>query len=850
MGIYCRNTFLLFLTLLGIASFESRTFAAEVSSKDQLKELREASVQILHKALAEETEWIKVHAAEALVFNNYPKDVRPTFEIELEKDPPAKYRIGVWRVMVKAAGNDMEIRQKYLNKIIAVFENPASPDRSTAAETLAKLGYSEASSEIVAASKQQEGRLAAYASWVLANSGKPESETSLARFLDSEDPDARAVAGYAIRHLARISPETLTKLRQAADKEPLLDNNWGRVYMLSALYIHSEADDYKAQKDYAKTELLKYVQTGVKLEKNELCCALAEAGDMSDLSTLKVLLEDSESDVRVYAANAVLRIARRDFRGLQWPDWTIICLYGAAMLGLGAYYSRRQTNAEEYFLGSRNMNPYIVGISMFATLLSTISYLGTPGEMIKHGPIVVFMFLGIPITYLVVGYILVPHIMKLRITSAYEILEARLGLPVRLLGSIIFIITRLVWMGLLVYLAAKVLVTMLNWHEDMIPWVVIGAGVVAVVYTAMGGLRAVIVTDVFQFVILFVGAIVTIILISVAMGGFSWFPTQWAPHWDVQPLFSWNISTRATLIGAILSYTFWWICTAGSDQVAIQRYLATRDIKTARRAFLINATAEVSIGMTLYLVGFALLGFFLANPHLIPDGKNLIADADFLFPRYVANYLPIGLAGLVVAGMLAAAMSSLDSGINSIVTVTSRDFIDRFRRKKNSEGNNSATNLRLAKYMVLIIGILVILVSSQMKKVPGNIMEITMKTNGLFVGPLFGLFFMAFFVRRATILGTFIGAIYGFMTAFIFAYWDKITGAANSLSFQLILPAAVIVNIFVGILLSRISTRDKSIIYIVGCGIISLAPLVAIYVALLKWGIEVANYMEWGVAIN
>ena len=109
---------------------------------------------------------------------------------------------------------------------------------------------------------------------------------------------------------------------------------------------------------------------------------------------------------------------------------------------------------------------------------------------------------------------------------------------------------------------------------------------------------------------------------------------------------------------------------------------------------------------------------------------------------------------------------------------------------------------------------------------------------------------MAFFVRRATVFGTFMGAIYGFMTAFIFAYWDKLTGAAHSLSYQMIIPSALIVNVVVGILLSRIPTRDKSIGYRVGCWIVSLLPLAVICIALHKWGLNVANYMEWGVAVD
>lgn len=317
MAVHRGNAFLLLFVLAGMLAFTFRTSAGGEPSEDELAELREASVQILNRALQEETEWGKVHAAEIMVYNNYPEEVRPTFEAELEKDPPAEYRIGIWRVLAKAAGNDKRIRQKYFKKIIAAFEDPAGPDREHAVETLAKLGYSDASPEVVAASRQQEGSMTAYARWVLANSGSREYEASLAGLLDSENPDARGVAGYALRHLAGVAPEILTKLRQAAETENSLDDSWSRVYMLSALYVHSGADEYKAQKDYAKTELLEYVQTGGKGEKNELGCALAEAGDMSDLSTVKILLEDPESDVRVYAANAVLRIARQDVRGLR-----------------------------------------------------------------------------------------------------------------------------------------------------------------------------------------------------------------------------------------------------------------------------------------------------------------------------------------------------------------------------------------------------------------------------------------------------------------------------------------------------------------------------------------------------
>ena len=796
-------------------------------------EIREQALSVLQDAVQEGDESVKVHAAEFLIYNNYTKEAQEIFEAEDGKGPAPEYRIDVWRVLVKAAGNDLEKRKKYLDMIAAAFKNPDGPDRLNAIETLGKLGYNEVSPELDDAAHRGKGPFQACARWVVANSGKPEDEAFLAELLDSSDSDIRLYTGYALSFFDHIQDETHNKLAEAVSKEPL--DSGSRVYLVSSLYQHSKRDDYKDYRNKAKEDLLEYIKTGSKDERSESCLALAAAGGLEDSGILAGLLKDPEADVRVHAAHALFRIERRQFRGLRWPDWLVIGLYGAFLLGVGVYYSRRQTNAEEYFLASRNMNPYIIGISMFATLLSTISYLGSPGEMIKHGPMYALGYILImPITYLVTGYILIPAIMKFKITSAYEILEKRLGLQVRICGSVIFMMTRLVWMAMLIYIAAKLMVEMLNWSPAMIPWVVCVAGIVAIIYTAMGGLRAVVVTDLFQFIILVGGGVLTIVLITIRMGGFGWVPTQWASHWDVQPFFSWNLTTRVTVFGSMIAGFFWWICTAGSDQVAIQRYLATGDTKSARRAFLVNAIADVSVMTLLWVVGFALLGFFISSPHLIPDGKSLIADADYLFPRYIANYIPVGLAGLVVAGMLAAAMSSLDSGINSIVTVVSKDFIGRFRRNRSRDEKDSTIDVRLAKYLVLVIGILVVLLSSQIRRVPGNILEVTNKTNGLFVGPLFGLFFMALFVRRANALGTIIGAIYGFMTAFTFAYWDVITGAVRSLSFQYIIPAAVIVHILVGLLLSWVPTKGKSTVYIVTCGIISLIPLAVFYAYLLK----------------
>ena len=806
-------------------------------------ELRARAIETLRTVLAEEQEWVKVHAAEMLVFNNLSEGVRNAFEAELAAGPGPRYRIGVWRVLVRAAGNDKALSRKYLDQIVAAFEDKEGPDRLHAVETLGKLGYRTVSPELRHVADRGEDVFRAYARWVVANSGRPEDEAYLAELLSSDDPRVRGCVAYALRFSDEIQDATLQRLAETAESAPV--GSAGRVYLLSALYTHAVAGGMDGERERAKRELLKYAATGDKAEKNEVCSAFAAAAGPGDRQLLAALLLDPEADVRAHAAHALLRIERRQFRGLRPLDWVVIALYTAFMLGIGLYYSRRQTTTEEYFLAGRNLNPTLVGISMFATLLSTISYLGTPGEMIKHGPVVLCGLLVTPVVYAVTAYFLIPRIVRLKVTSAYEILEERLGGRVRLLGAVIFILTRLVWMALLIYVAAKLMIAMLNWDANMIPWVVLIAGLIAVVYTAMGGLRAVVITDLFQFVILMGGALITILLITIRMGGLGWFPTQWAVHWDRQPLFSLNISTRATVVGALVATFCWWVCTAGSDQVAIQRYLATRDVRSAQRALLVNLLANFAVGVVLAVVGFALLGFFAVNQHLIPDGKNLVGDADYLFPRYIANCLPVGFAGLVVAGMFAAAMSSLDSGINSIVTVLSRDFLGR--RKGARESNGADGKVRAAKYLVLAIGAAVVLLSSQVPRVPGNLVEVTNKTNGLFVGPLFGLFFMALFVRKSTGFAAVIGAGYGFMIACVFAYWDKITGAAHSLSFQWILPASLCTHIAVGCLLSLVPTRGKSTAYVSTCAVLSLLPLAVLCGCLLKWGTAIARAMNWGI---
>ena len=480
--------------------------------------------------------------------------------------------------------------------------------------------------------------------------------------------------------------------------------------------------------------------------------------------------------------------------GLHWIDGVVVASYALGMLALGTYYSYRQKSSDEYFVGDRAMNPFLIGISIFVTVFSTISFLSTPGEIIKHGPVMLTGSLSIPIVYYIVGYLMVPVYMRHQATSAYELLEARLGVTARCLGAMLFMLLRLTWMATLIFFAAKAMMTMLGLGPEWLPAVTFVTGAIAVSYSSVGGLRAVVITDLLQFLLLFGGASLVVAIVTYRMGGFGWFPTSWNLGWDTQPLIGMP-TERVTVLTSILHGTVWWICTAGSDQTAIQRFMATGDPPAARRSFLINSLAGLAVSVLLALVGFSLLAYYQDDPGRLL-GSTIENDSDLLFPLFISHHLPVGLSGLVVSGMFAAAMSSVDSGVNSITAVVMTDFVERFRTQKLSE----KTRTRASRLMALAIGLFVVTTSSFLEYVPGNFLEVSQRTLGLFVSPLFALFFVGLFMKGATERGAIAAAAVAFLTAAAISFWEQITGLP-AISFQWILAGSVIAAAITGWLL-------------------------------------------------
>lgn len=529
--------------------------------------------------------------------------------------------------------------------------------------------------------------------------------------------------------------------------------------------------------------------------------------------------------------------------GLTGIDWAIIVLYGVSTIVLGWWYGRQQKDTAEYFIGSGNMNPVLIGVSLFATLLSTISYLSMPGEMLGKGPVSLLSIVALPLVFLVVAYWILPVYMKQHVTSAYELLEAKLGIEIRLLGAAMFVLLRLVWMSLLVYLTAKALALMIGASEDQIPLIALITGMIAVIYTSLGGLRAVVITDLLQTILLFGGALLVLGIVTYQLGGVGWFPDRWQANWDTQPLLpidpetgAFDVKMRVTVLGSIINVLIWYVATAAGDQTSVQRFMATTDATAARKAFATQMCVSVVVAITLGLVGLALLGYFTQFPEMLPEGKNLKDHADEMFPLFISHQLPIGISGLVVSAMFAAAMSSFDSGVNSITAVVMTDFLDRFgRTPKTDKGHVLA-----AKGLAFAIGGVVVVGSTLMEHVPGNISAVTAKTSNLLTTPIFCLFVFALFIPFARPVGVFIGAICGTATAAAIAFsgpivvWlshrgidpatfnttitrtvDEVTGvvtetAVDPVSFQWIGLTSVVVNLGVGCLVSLLLPRKKN----------------------------------------
>lgn len=715
-------------------------------ARELTSESRGELVEVLHRALTSESGVLKVRVAQYLLNLGYSQQVRTIFEAEAQSHAQTSgYRIGIWHVLARCS-NTPAGRHAQIEKIAAVARDAQAEDRLLAVQALEQLG--------------------------------DPSDANTAHLIQSWTEEARESNPASTHWQLLQSPDALLQAAQQATEHQPLDQEeqLAAAHVMAAGWKHAHQSpdhvDHHAMIQRLKSELQQRSASSPAIAQ-VYADALADMGQAKDTPWLHQQLYQADIALQVSVAHALLRIDRRQMRVMSPLDWWVITLYFLSMLGIGVYYARRNKSAEDFLLGGREMKPWTVGLSLFATLLSTLTYLSVPGEIIRHGPIIVMGIASFPLIIWVVNWYIIPPFMQRNLTSAYEILEIRFGYPGRLCGSLLFLLLRFFWMAVILYATTdKVLVPLLGWPPETTPWLCAGLGILTVIYSSMGGLRAVVATDVIQTFILVGSAVLTLIVITVSLGGIgAWWPTQWNPQWT--PLRWLDISSDRNVLMAVIGSATWYICTAGSDQMAIQRYLATSSIKKARRMFNITLLMSIVSSALLTAIGFALLGYFQANPHMLAENMTTTTHADQLFTRFIAVGLPAGISGLVVAGLLAAAMSSLSSGINSSCAVIDIDFIERWRRADTGK----MSPLVQTQIISWSVGAAAITLSMVASFVPGNLLEVVYRVGNLLVAPLFILFFMAMFVKQARWHASFLALVCSTLAAVSVAYGQVIAGA-------------------------------------------------------------------------
>ena len=443
----------------------------------------------------------------------------------------------------------------------------------------------------------------------------------------------------------------------------------------------------------------------------------------------------------------------KDAKHLGVIDTLVIGLYFLILAWMGYFFSKRQKSTEDYFKGGGRIPWWAAGLSIFGTALSAITFMAVPAKTFATDWSYFMLNMTIFLVAPVIVFWFIPFFRKLNVTTAYEFLESRFNLTIRLLGSLSFILFQIGRMGVVMFLPSIAL----NVVTGIDIFVCIALmGVVSMIYTIYGGIEAVIWTDVVQVVVLLGGAILSLILMTSSIEGGGSGILEMARANDKFNIIDLDLSLkRPTVWVMLLGGIFANITTYGSDQTMVQRYLTTKTQKEAQKSVWTNAILTIPATLIFFFVGTTLFAFFKNYPiELNPTFEN----NDAIFPWYIVAELPTGVSGLLIAAIFAAAMSSLSSSMNSAATSYATDIHFRFGWNKKSN------ELKLARKATLIIGIIGTLFAIMMATMDvKSLWDEFQKVLGLVIGSLGGVFLLGIFTKRANSLGVLIGIVVSIM---------------------------------------------------------------------------------------
>jgi len=449
-------------------------------------------------------------------------------------------------------------------------------------------------------------------------------------------------------------------------------------------------------------------------------------------------------------------------------NFTVLTLYLLAMVGVGFYFANKNKDTDDYFRGGKQMLWWAAGCSIFATMLSSITYMAIPAKAYAQDQVYMLMNFTIPLVAPIAVFLALPFFRRIDATSAYEYLEKRFNRPVRLFASASFTLFHLFRMGIVMSLAALALATV----TPMTPaQCVMIMGVLSIIYCTMGGVEAVIWTDTIQTVVLLCGALVCFgVMIAGSDGSVGdFFSTAFndgklhVVNFHLDPT-SASLALWVIVIGGIgqniSSYT--------ADQAVVQRYMTTPDQRRAANSIWFAAALSVPASFLFYFMGTGLYVFYKSHPEKL-DPTFL---TDQILPQFIANELPIGVAGLIVAGIFAAAQSTVSTSMNSMATTVVTDFLRPWHVLQSERAYLNAARALTFGFGALGTAIGLLFVSPEIK----SLFDHFLKVIGLFMGVLGGLFALGVLTRRTSGWAALVGGIVGAIVMGLLPLYSNISG--------------------------------------------------------------------------
>lgn len=412
-------------------------------------------------------------------------------------------------------------------------------------------------------------------------------------------------------------------------------------------------------------------------------------------------------------------------------DLTIVSAYLLLNVVVGIACRGRQQDTQDYFAAGGTMigrfGTLLVGLSIAATLFSGISLLSYPSIVYTHGPRILIGAVCFPLAWVILRFWFLPRFLDGKSKHPYDKIEQTFGPSVRTTASVMFILLRIGWMAALIYAPTLILMAAAGLGEEWFWPLVLAIGLSCTIYTTIGGIRGVIVTDAIQFVIIAAGLsfVIGYIFINLPVplaqvfsdlredGRLDVFDFSLSP---TEPFTVWTLVIGFTVVN-LASYL--------ADQMSLQRYLATGTVRSASRSFGFNVCAVIALVLLLSGVGLMLAAWY----RYLPD-PGLPEAADQVFPYFVASHLPVGISGLLLAAILAATMSSMTSGINALSGSLTEDF-----RARMSKRPGERELLSFARGSSLAIGLVATLLAGWADRL-GTIFDISQILLGVFLGPL------------------------------------------------------------------------------------------------------------------